>query len=202
MTLLCELAKKYETDKGGQHYRYGGGDSDTCHNYTPFYHAWFDEDRATVKSVLEIGVNAGSSLRMWKEYFPSAHIIGIDCDPKCLKEAEDRIEIEIADQNNPDQLRAVVGARAFDIILDDGSHFREHQITSLKTLLPYLAPGGYYIVEDLGRGGTEAQFLPLLEAAAATVDNTTHEAGIFKVEGGLGPKVQPYEWLFVVRRVK
>jgi|SRR5579864_202743 len=198
MTPLCELARKYETDKGGQHYRYGGGDSDTNHNYTPVYHSLFAEDRDEVKHVLEIGVHAGSSLRMWKEYFPNAHVVGIDSNADCLKHAEERISVFIADQNNPRQLVEVLSkfdqdAPLFDLIVDDGSHVREHQITSLKTLLPFLAPWGSYVIEDLGTGPEES----LQSLKDAVPPGYEYEA--IKIVGGLGPKVQPHEWLFVVR---
>jgi trans-aconitate methyltransferase len=199
MTPLCELARKYETDKGGQHFRYGGGDADTNHNYTPVYHEMFGEHRDEVKHVLEIGVHAGSSLRMWKEYFPFAEIVGIDTNQDCLKHIEPRIKVFMADQNNPSQLLAVLAnlgedAPLFDLIVDDGSHEREHQITSLKTLLPFLQPWGYYIVEDLGTGPEES----LHSLVEAVLPGYSSEA--VKIVGGLGPKVQPHEWLFVVRK--
>lgn len=151
MTPLCDLARKHETDKGGRHYRYGGGDSDTCHEYTPIYWDLLHEKREQVKRVLEIGINAGSSLRMWAEFFPNAKIIGVDCNPNCLFQ-EDRITCVQADQNNPEQLRNAVdwvGGGPFDLIIDDGSHETEHQITSIQTLLPYLTDDGIYVVEDL-----------------------------------------------------
>jgi hypothetical protein len=37
----------------------------------------------------------------------------------------------------------------FDIIVDDGSHYWNHQITSLKYLYPFVKPKGYYIIEDI-----------------------------------------------------
>ena len=197
MTPLCELARKYETDKGGQHLRYGGGDSDTNHNYTPVYHHLFEEDRMDVRNVLEIGVHAGSSLRMWKEYFPNAMIVGLDTNQECLKHSGDRIKVIMADQNNPEQLRSAVVAHValerFDLIVDDGSHVREHQIVSMTTLLPYLADWGYYVIEDIG---TMPQF-PLELVAAVPPD---YEFQAIYVEGGLGPKVQPGEWLMVIWR--
>lgn len=197
MTLLCELAKKYETDKGGAHYRYGGGDSDTCHAYTQVYHSLFGERRNEVRHVFEIGINAGSSLRMWKEYFPNADIVGIDSDERCLVHDEDRIKCYGADQNNPAHLYAVMeklkDKPPFDLIVDDGSHNREHQVASLKALLPFLAPWGYYVIEDLGAG---PQDLSALWRAVPS----GYVAAVRKIEGGLGHKVQPYEWLFIVRR--
>lgn len=151
LTPLCELARKHETDKGGRHYRYGGGDSDTCHEYTPVYWDLFHDRVETVKTVLEIGVNAGSSLRMWEEFFPNARIIGIDSNHGCLFNAG-RINCYAADQNNPHDLRNALqaaNASSFDMIVDDGSHELEHQITSMKTLLQFMAPDGIYVIEDM-----------------------------------------------------
>jgi hypothetical protein len=195
MTPLCELARKYETDKGGQHLRYGGGDSDTNHNYTQVYHSLFEEDRDAVRNVLEIGVHAGSSLRMWKEYFPRAHILGLDTNMDCLKHAEDRIVIKMADQNNPDQLKAAVYGYGpkFDLIVDDGSHERQHQIVSMTTLLPYLEDWGYYVIEDIG---TMPEFPPELAAAVSP----EYEWNAIYVRGGIGWKVQPGEWIMIVQR--
>jgi cephalosporin hydroxylase len=195
MTPLCELARKHETDKGGQHFRYGGGDSDTNHNYTPVYHHLFAEDRNEVRNVLEIGVHQGSSVRMWKEYFPRAQIVGIDTNSECLRHAEDRIVVITADQNNPEQLRQAVYGHGpkFDLIVDDGSHERQHQIVSMQTLLPYLEDWGYYVIEDIG---VMPEFPP--ELAVAVPPGYDYQA--LYIKGGLGPKVQPGEWLMVLRR--
>jgi Methyltransferase domain len=200
MTPLCELARKHETDKGGQHYRYGGGDSDTNHNYTPVYHKMFEGKQDKVTSVFEIGVHAGSSLRMWREYFPNAFILGIDTNADCLRHKEHRIGVQIADQNNPAQLLKVVEGKSFDLIVDDGSHEREHQITSLKTLLPFVKVGGFYVIEDLGTRPGEEQFTPIF---ASIPDDLAAKfiATLHAIEGGLGPKVQPYEWLITFERV-
>jgi hypothetical protein len=40
------------------------------------------------------------------------------------------------------------GGQPFDIIVDDASHINWHQIKTLDTMLPYLAKGGAYFVED------------------------------------------------------
>lgn len=203
MTLLCDLAKKYETDKGGYgHMRYGGGDSDTCHNYTPHYDKLLGASREQVQTVLEIGVHMGCSLRMWREYFPNAQILGLDTNGACVMHEGERITVSMADQNNPGQLHAACDrflfrhgrlTYGFDLIVDDGSHVRDHQIVSLKTLLPYLHRDGTYVIEDLGRGPQD--FTSLTEAVPPGFNWV-----MYKVEGGWGPKVQPYEWLFAARR--
>lgn len=152
ITPLCELADKYETDKGGLSTRYGGGDGDTAHNYTPAYYDMFKDRVDDVKMVLEIGVNAGGSLRMWEEFFPNARIYGLDIRPEVLF-ASPRIGCLLADQGSPASLRAAMAQIGtdpkFDLIIDDGSHEFEHQRVSMLTLLPYLSDTGYYVVEDL-----------------------------------------------------
>ena len=204
LTLLCELARKYETDKGGAHYRYGGGDSDTCHNYTPAYHELFGGRRGEVKHVLEIGVNAGSSLRMWREYFPQATIRGIDSNSAALVHGGDRITCHAADQNNAGQLIQVMDDIAatyegrpdpFDFIVDDGSHEVEHQIVSMKALLQYLSETGVYVVEDIGQDDQARRAI----AALATALPDGFSAQAIDCKGGLG-KAEGCEWLFAVRR--
>jgi predicted O-methyltransferase YrrM len=146
-TELCQLARKHGTDKGGGHLQRG----DTCHNYTPAYHKLFKDRRDDVKAVLEIGIGGGHSLRMWKEYFPNAQIIGIDCNFDCILQIEDRIKCYVADQYNEEDLRIVMKAigHKLDLIVDDGSHEPAHQIFTAQVLLPYLAPDGVYVIEDI-----------------------------------------------------
>lgn len=147
-TDLCRLARKYGTDKGGNHLQAG----DTCHNYTPAYHELFKDRREQVRYVLEIGIGHGCSLRMWKDYFPQAQIVGIDTNTACLF-IEDRIHCFMADQYNGDDLMIVIknllNHPKFDLIIDDGSHEPAHQIFSAQMLLPYLAHDGIYVIEDV-----------------------------------------------------
>src|SRR5215472_6132210 len=104
MTPLCELAKFYGSDKGGEHLKAG----DTCHNYTKFYHEMFKDRRNDVEAVLEIGIAHGHSLRMWRDYSPQALIFGIDHNPACMFE-EPRIRCFTADQYDEDALHRVMG---------------------------------------------------------------------------------------------
>ena len=151
MTILCELADKHQTDKGGKSTTYGGVPGDTCHNYTPAYHEMFGHRRETVRRVLEVGVNAGSSLRMWAEYFPNADVVGLDIRREVLFTAG-RVQCHYADQGDPESLRAAVeasGGGLFDLIIDDGSHDYTHQLVTAETLLPYLTPDGVFVIEDI-----------------------------------------------------
>lgn len=147
MTPLCHLCREYGSDKGGAHYRAG----EQCHNYTPTYHELFKDRCDKVKNVFEIGISHGSSLRMWRAYFPNADIIGIDNNRNCLF-TEDFIQCFHADQNDAaslDRVMALLDHRKFDLIIDDGSHERDHQIFSARHLLPFLTQDGVYVIEDI-----------------------------------------------------
>lgn len=124
-----------------------GSDKDIFHRYGPVYDSLFP-DREAVRLVLEIGVDGGRSLRAWREAFPNARIVGLDIRgyPNSL---DGRIECHKGDQASPaDLLRAAAGRR-FDLIVDDASHRLADQLLSLFVLWPYLAPGGYYVIEDV-----------------------------------------------------
>jgi hypothetical protein len=87
---------------------------------------------------------------MWEEYFPKARIIGADIAPACKRFERGRITIELLDQSNIEELtRVAVAHGPFDIVIEDGSHFWEHQITTLRTLFPFVRNDGFYVVEDL-----------------------------------------------------
>ena len=100
--------------------------------------------------VLEIGIWQGGSLKMWKEYFgDQAEIIGVDIEPRTKKFEEDRIRIYIGDQSNREFLRDLIQKEGqFDIIIDDGGHFMNQQITSFQELYGAVTDGGVYLCED------------------------------------------------------
>src|ERR1700684_2579568 len=130
--------------------RFGTDKASNGHDYLSFYETFFLPRRQSVKRILEIGVWQGQSLRVWNEYLPNAEVVGVDINPLAKEMEERRIKIEILDQGNIQSLTELgLKYGTFDIIVEDGSHLWEHQITSLKSLFPYLSPNGYYIVEDL-----------------------------------------------------
>lgn len=136
---LSSLAFQFKTDKGPE-----------GHGFTRFYEAFLRDRRISTRSVLEIGIHTGASLRMWEAYFPQARIYGIDINPIPWPLAG-RIVVGFADQSDPKKLRAVADSFGppFDLIVDDGGHTMPQQQITLGTLWPLLAPGGIYILEDL-----------------------------------------------------
>jgi methyltransferase family protein len=130
--------------------KHGTDKSSIYHNYLEFYETFFDPLRNLPLTLLEIGVLQGASLKTWEEYFPKAKIVGVDIVPETRRHAGGRVSIELADQSNIEDLtRLSLKHGPFDIVIEDGSHMWEHQITSLRTLFPFVKNGGLYIVEDL-----------------------------------------------------
>ena len=137
--LLDQLGTKYGTDKASR-----------GHDYLNLYERFLSSFRHTANSILEVGVYNGGSLPVWRDYFPNAQIVGLDIDPDAVRFAGDRVIVEMADQSNiADLTRIATKYGPFDLILDDGSHIWDHQITTLRTMLPHVKPGGYFILEDI-----------------------------------------------------
>ena len=132
---LLEISKKYITHK-------------TKQDFMHLYKNYFESFRNKKLNLLEIGIDKGNSLRVWREFFSNANIIGIDIEKKDFK--IDGVDFFIGDQSNLNFLKTVINKyKTFDIIIDDGSHFTKHIITSFNILFPYLNENGMYIVEDL-----------------------------------------------------
>ncbi|MEE9406676.1 MAG: class I SAM-dependent methyltransferase [Polaribacter sp.] len=140
---LSKLAVIYNTDKYGTHY------------YTPNYQKYFKQFKYKKIKLLEIGVGGynspykgGSSLRMWKRYFPFGRIFSLDIYDKSPQE-EYRIKIYKGSQIDFSFLeKTVADIGEIDLIIDDGSHINNHVITSFEYLFPKLKNGGIYVVED------------------------------------------------------
>lgn len=134
---LDQLAITFNTDK-----------SSKVHNFTKHYERYFESLREFPIRLLEIGVQSGASLRMWKHYFPNAQIVGLDyfdCDPY----EEDRITVIKGEQKDVGIMEKALLHGPFDIIIDDGSHQNPDVLASFEYLFPRLKPGGIYVIEDI-----------------------------------------------------
>lgn len=101
-------------------------------------------------TILEIGIENGGSLQVWKRYFgPQCKVVGIDINPQAIYQ-EPQIFTECGSQTDHNFLRSVIQKHGRpDIIIDDGSHNQTDILSSLSFLFSSLNEGGYYIVEDL-----------------------------------------------------
>ncbi len=141
---LDQLAINYGTDKSSQ-----------WHNYAVKYEKYFAPYKDLSIKFLEIGLAMGHSAHMWEHYFSKADLHFIENDKKFLNiyqtHTPGRSHCYWADQaNEADLVQFLLESGGnFDIILDDGGHQMDQQITSFKILFPALKSGGLYIIEDL-----------------------------------------------------
>ena len=132
---LIEIGKKYPSSKN-------------ISGFIQLYEKYFTPLRDSKINILEIGVDNGDSLRIWREFFSKANICGIDIDKKNFK--INNTNILQGDQSDVNFLKSLVSEyKKFDIIIDDGSHQAKHIIASFNYLFNYLSNNGLYVIEDL-----------------------------------------------------
>lgn len=157
-TPLCSLMDKYGSDKGP---RKG---NTTHHTYTSEYHELFRDKVGQHLNVFEMGLGTnninypsnmgiygkpGASLRGWRDYFSQALIYGADIDKGVLFQ-EDRIHTIFCDQTNPSIIRDMWESLPnMDIIIDDGLHTFEANVTFFENSIHKLSPNGIFIIEDI-----------------------------------------------------
>jgi hypothetical protein len=94
----------------------------------------------------------GLSMKMWREYYPDAEIVGIDIKDMSMFNNSDwqvpeSVQLIQCDATDPKQVKK---SGMFDVILDDGSHYWSQQQKSFELLYySQLNKGGIYILEDL-----------------------------------------------------
>jgi 23S rRNA U2552 (ribose-2'-O)-methylase RlmE/FtsJ len=128
MELISEILLKYDTDKVRDH-SYG-------HSYDRLFSTY---NRDAELDILEVGVQKGWSLIAWREYFPNAHIVGIDVKDEVVEKKEN-IEYIVSD------IKDVSLDKEFDIIIDDGSHLLKDVLYTVQNFK--LKEGGKMIIED------------------------------------------------------
>ncbi len=140
MGILNDIGLKHNADK-----------SSRFHHYLDFYQKQLP-DRDFAGRLLEIGVMDGLSMKMWREYYPKAEIVGIDIKDMSFMHNDDwqvpeSVRLLTLDGTKAEDMRPL---GKFDIIIDDGSHYWSHQQKSFELLYySQLNKGGVYIIEDL-----------------------------------------------------
>lgn len=172
-TPLCYLATKYMTDKSPYNlitYR---------HPYTAVYDMFLRplQKYSTLK-LGEIGILNGSSIRMWRDYFPTADIHGFDIN----KESIDKLKFikntkaHLVDERNAMGLRdslmnASMDGKLFDILLDDASHRLNDQLIFIRDAIDFINPGGMLIIEDIFRKIPITRFQEAIDQISDKVQN-------------------------------
>lgn len=133
---MYALGKKHKTDKIYHH------------GYYRFYEDVLNKYRKKNINFLEIGMDTGESLNLWRDYFPKANIYGLEINQEYKN---DKIYVMKGNQNKINDLKKLVEiTKECEVILDDGSHVPSHQLKSFNYLFENcLKKGGVYIIEDI-----------------------------------------------------
>jgi len=135
------------------------------HTYTDVYSSMFDHCKNSIKNVFECGIGTntslvsgmgnkykpGASLRVWKDYFKNAEILGVDIDKNILF-SENRITTKYVDQMDPETINDMWSNSNnvdFDLMIDDGLHTYEAGKVLFENSFHKLKANGIYVIEDV-----------------------------------------------------
>ena len=136
---LCEIGKKYDTDKSLDSYP-----------YTLFYENLFRDKK---NENLKICILDGGSLMMWRDYFKNSEIYGFEYNNELINKKpyiNDKIKLENIDFTKNSMVSTFERVNVmFDIVICNSIKNFEDQIIAIENTYKYVKPGGILIVEDI-----------------------------------------------------
>lgn len=129
-------------------------DKDTIHSYLEAYEKLFQNKKNDKIDLLEIGVQRGGSIKLWKDYFTNGMIHGVDiCDINDIQEEDiknhDRVKLYTKTNAYNDDFVKSLKEIKFDFIIDDGPHTLNSMVYAIKNYLQLLKSDGVLIIEDI-----------------------------------------------------
>ena len=134
---LCVLGSKYDTDKSSQ--RNNVTNQRHCHPYTLYYNSLFKNNRLDSLKIAELVILEGSSLLMWRDYFPNSQLYGFEYSDQFInsfksKYTQERIALEKINVNSESNIVESFTRvnEIYDIIIEDTTHQFDDQIRVVK----------------------------------------------------------------------
>jgi predicted O-methyltransferase YrrM len=129
--------------------QYIHGTDKYAHGYIhAFYADLFEPRQTNVTNFLEIGVQRGFSILMWRDFFPNATVVGVDINVCPMLENQERVVAVTTNAYDKNFVNLLLD-ESFDIIIDDGPHTAESWFFLLDNYVKKLRPGGVLIIEDI-----------------------------------------------------
>ena len=130
-------------------------DKGTRHDYIDhFYCPEFSPIRNKQLYIVEIGIYRGRSLKLLRQWFTNANIVGIDnCSSLTASHWSEIAKMPdvgiIYDNAYSGRVINIFPNNSIDYLIDDGPHTIQSQIDCLKLYWPKIKPGGKLIIEDI-----------------------------------------------------
>lgn len=131
-------------------------DKNTTHSYLPLYQNLLSHKKETAKHVIEVGVQHGGSIKLWRDFFTNAVVHGVDVidihsiwggiknDPNIVLHAStDAYDSEfVTNQFLNKNIQ-------FDFLLDDGPHTLQSMKQFIVLYSQIMTHDGILIIEDV-----------------------------------------------------
>ena len=145
----------------------------------------------------------GKSIQIWKEFIPKhLRLSMLEFDGKCAETFRSQLyKLYIGSQSNMSLLDEIVQDGPYDMIIDDGSHSRSHQIHALVGLWPGVkAGGGVYVIEYMNINYEELY----LDAPGTSTEFMTKILHflVFQQKAPNNPNMKKTNFSFVEEKIK
>jgi len=141
---LLELVDNTRTDKN------------TTHSYLELYQNLLINKKETAKNVLEVGIWACGSIKLWSDFFTNATVYGLDIIPFHDVWDEVKYKDKIILHTSTDAYNENFFKTNFldknikcDFMLDDGPHTLESMKQFIKLYSQIMTDDGILIIEDV-----------------------------------------------------
>ena len=118
----------------------------------------------SVQNIVDLGILKGGSVAFYEKLFSPRRLVAIEANPARVAALDEFIDHRNSaesirlyygvDQGDQVALRRILrenfAPRSLDLCVDDCSHLYGPTKASLNVLLPWLRPGGVFIIEDWG----------------------------------------------------
>lgn len=130
-------------------------DKNTTHSYLSLYQQLLQSKKETATDVLEVGIQCGGSIKLWKDFFPNATVVGVDVMKE--KEVWDEIRhdrIQLYTERDAYETDFFVSTflekeTRFDFLLDDGPHTLDSMVRFIQLYAQIMKEDGILIIEDV-----------------------------------------------------
>jgi SAM-dependent methyltransferase len=125
-------------------------------------HNLLDVAPTSVRNIVDLGIYQGGSVAFYAKLFDPDRLVAVELSPTRVPALDEFVDIHEltqivrlyygVDQGDQAAMRDLLqqnfAPRSLDLVIDDCSHLYDETKASLNVLLPWVRPGGVYIIED------------------------------------------------------